>query len=80
MYKKKLDLRELISENNLLMDMKDGDVYQLTQQGHDVKVMMTQEYYFQLLAKLEKFEGTKKVVKYDPTELMTNFEVKCGFK
>jgi uncharacterized protein (DUF1778 family) len=54
--------------------MVDGDVYQIIQKGQDVKVMMTQEHYFQLMARLEKAEGTTQVLKYDPEKLMSDFE------
>jgi hypothetical protein len=73
MYKKKIDLKELISDN-CLTEMVDGDVYQITHYGQDVKVMMTQEYYFCLMARLEKAEGTTRLVKYDPAKLMSDFE------
>ena len=36
--------------------------------------MMTQEYYFQLMARLEKSEGIAKTSKYDPEQLMSDFE------
>lgn len=74
MYKKRLDIKVLLSENDSLTNMKDGDVYQITHQSQDVKVMMTQEYYFQLMARLEKAEGSTHVLKYDPAKLMTDFE------
>ena len=73
MYKKKIDLKELISDN-CLTDMVDGDVYQITHQSQDVKVIMTQEYYFCLMARLEKAEGTTRLVKCDPAKLMTEFQ------
>ncbi len=54
--------------------MKDGDVSQITLKGQETRVMMTQEYFFQLMARLEKVEKTDTITKYDTTGLMNNFE------
>ena len=74
MYKKTVNWDEVNIGKNLLSEIEDGDVYQIIQKGQDVKVMMTQEYYFQLMAKLEKADGSTKVTIYDPETLMTDFE------
>lgn len=74
MYKKKIDLKDIKLDNSLISDLLDGDVYQITQKGHNVKVIMTQEYFFQLMARLEKIEGITQALKYDPEKLMSNFE------
>jgi hypothetical protein len=74
MYKKIVNLDEINIGKHLFLEIEDGDVYQIIQKGQDVKVMMTQEYYFQLMAKLEKANVSTKVTKYDPETLMTDFE------
>ena len=74
MYKKTLNFDDINVGKNLFSEIEDGDVYQVIQKGHEVKVVMTQEYYFQLMAKLEKSDTSTKHTKYDPETLMTDFE------
>jgi hypothetical protein len=74
MYKKTVNLDEINIGKNLFSEIEDGDVYQIIQKGQDVKVMMTQEYYFQIMAKLEKADASTKVTKYVPDTLMADFE------
>jgi hypothetical protein len=54
--------------------MGDGEVVQIKHLGLDVKVMMTQEYFFELMGRLEKTEGIAKTSKYDSEQLMSDFE------
>ncbi len=75
-YKKTVNWDEINIGKNLFSEIEDGDVYQIIQKGQDVKVMMTQEYYFHLMAKLEKADGSTRVTKYDPEQLMSDFEKK----
>lgn len=56
--------------------MIDGDVIQITNGGDTFKVLMAQEYYFKLIARLEKAEGEINRTNYDPDIVMNNFEGK----
>jgi hypothetical protein len=76
MFKKTISFSELKSDPSSVSEMTDGEVYQIKHQGLDAKVMMTQEYYFELMARLEKAEGIAKTSKYDPEQLMSDFENK----
>ncbi len=78
MFKKTLNFSELKSDPNAVSEMKDGDVFQVFHRGHDVKVMMTQEYFFNLMARLEKAEGIVKRTDYNPEKLMADFESKVN--
>ncbi len=76
MFKKTINFSELKSDPTLVSEMKDGEVFQIFHRGQDVKVMMTQEYFFTLMARLEKAEGISKKISYDPEKLMAEFESK----
>lgn len=76
MFKKTINFSELKSDPNSLSEIKDGDVFQIFHRGHEVKVMMTQEYFFTLMARLEKAEGVINRTKYNPEELMAQFDTK----
>jgi hypothetical protein len=76
MYKKTVNLDENNLGQDLFSEIEDGEVYQIIQKGKDVKVLMTQEYYFQLMAKLEKADGSTRVTTYDSEQLMSDFEKK----
>lgn len=78
MFKKTLNLSELKSDFDSVSEMKDGDVFQVFHRGHDVKVIMTQEYFFNLMARLEKTEGVAKRTDYNPEKLMADFESKVN--
>jgi hypothetical protein len=76
MFKKTINFSELKSDPTLISKMADGEVFQIFHRGQDVKVMMTQEYFFELMARLEKAEGVAKIFKYEPEKLMSEFESK----
>ncbi len=76
MFKKTINFSELKSDPSLVSEMADGEVFQIFHRGQDVKVMMTQEYFFELMARLEKAEGIAKTSKYNPEQLMSDFESK----
>lgn len=76
MFKKTINFSELKSDPTLISEMADGEVFQIFHRGQDVKVMMTQEYFFELMARLEKAEGIAKTTKYNPEKLMSEFESK----
>jgi hypothetical protein len=76
MFKKTINFSELKSDPSSVSEMADGEVFQIFHRGQDVKVMMTQEYFFELMARLEKAEGTAKTSKYNAEELMSEFESK----
>ena len=76
MFKKTINFSELKSDPNLVSELKDGDVYQIFHRGQEVKVMMTQEYFFTLMARLEKAEGIARKTSYNPEKLMADFESK----
>jgi hypothetical protein len=76
MFKKTLNFSELKSDPNSISEMKDGDVFQVFHRGQDVKVVMTQEYFFTLMARLEKAEGVAKRTTYNPEKFMADFDNK----
>ncbi len=76
MFTKTLNFSGLKSDPTSVSEMKDGDVFQIFHRGQDVKVMMTQEYFFNLMARLEKAEETVQRVAYDPEQLMEDFDSK----
>ena len=76
MFKKTINFSELKSDPNSVSEMADGEVFQIFHRGQDVKVMMTQEYFFTLMARIEKAEGIAKTSKYNPEQLMSDFESK----
>ena len=76
MFKKTINFSELKSDPSLVSEMADGEVFQIFHRGQDVKVMMTQEYFFELKARLEKAEGIAKTSKYNSEQLMSDFETK----
>jgi F0F1-type ATP synthase alpha subunit len=78
LFEKVINYNELQNNLNLVLEMTDKDVFQIPHPGHDVKVMMTQEYFFTLMARIEKAEGSTKTSKYNPDQLMSDFERKIG--
>lgn len=56
--------------------MEDGQIFQIFHRGQDVKVMMTQEYFFSLMARLEKAEGSSRRTSYSPEKMMEDFSSK----
>ncbi len=63
-------------KTSVATELKDGEVVQIFYRGSDVKVMMTQETYFNLLSRLEKAEDTKSRTNYTPEKLVAAFEKK----
>ncbi len=76
MFKKTLNFSDIKSDPSLVSEMSEADVYQIFHRGHDVKVMMTQEHYFKLMARLEKAEGVLNRTSFNPEKLMADFESK----
>jgi hypothetical protein len=76
MFKKTLNFSALKSDPSILSEMKDGDVFQIVHRGSEIKVVMTQEYFFRLMEKVEKAEGVEKVTPYNANKLMKEFESK----
>jgi hypothetical protein len=76
MFKKTLNFSELKSDPNSINEIKDGDVFQVFHRGQDVKVIMTQEHFFNLMARLEKAEGVAQRTAYNPEKLMAEFDNK----
>lgn len=77
MFKKTITFSELNNGGtSVAAELKDGEVLQIFHRGSEVKVMMTQEHYFTLLARLEKAENAGKRTSYDPEKLMKSFEEK----
>lgn len=76
MFNKTLNFSDLKSDPSLVSEMNETDVYQIFHRGHDVKVMMTQEHYFTLMARLEKAEGVVNRTSFNPEKLMADFESK----
>lgn len=77
MFKKTITFSELNNGGtSAATDLKNDEVLQIFHRGSEVKVMMTQDYYFSLLARLEKAEGSQKRTSYDPEKLMKDFDKK----
>lgn len=76
MFKKTINFSDLKKDPSLVSEMEDGQVFQVFHRGQDVKVMMTQEYFFNLMARLEKAEGSGKRTNYDPDKMMEDFNKK----
>ena len=74
MFKKTLNFSELKNDPTAVSEMKDSEVIQILHRGSEVKVMMTQEHYFQLLARLEKTEGTSKTTAFNAEKLISDFD------
>lgn len=70
-FKKTLNFSELKSDPSAVADLKNDEVVQVFHRGHEVKVVMTQDHFFNLIAKLE---GAGKTSRYDVDELLTEFD------
>lgn len=73
MFKKTINFSELKSDPSLVSEMADGEVFQIFHRGQDVKVMMTQEYFFELMARLEKAEGARPAAPSKPPWIFPHF-------
>lgn len=77
MFKKTITFSELNNGGaSVATELKDGEVIQIFHRGSEVKVMMTQDHYFNLLARLEKTEAQSKKSPYNPEGLMRAFDKK----
>ena len=76
MFHKTINFSDLKKDPSLISEMEDGQIFQVFHRGQDVKVMMTQEYFFNLMARLEKAEGSEKRTSYDPNKMMEDFNNK----
>lgn len=74
MFKKTLNFSELKSDPSAVADLKNDEVVQVFHRGHEVKVVMTQDHFFNLLARIEKLEGAGQKSRYDVDELLTEFD------
>lgn len=74
MFKKTLNFSDLKSDPSSIAEMKNEDVIQVFHRGHEVKVIMTQDHFFNLMARLEKFESASKTSKYDVEDLLSEFD------
>ena len=59
MFKKTLNFSDLKSDPSAVAELKNDEVVQVFHRGHEVKVMMTQDHFFNLMARLEKFENSE---------------------
>ncbi len=57
MFYKTIKFSELKNTSDF-SEMKDDQVYQIFHRGSDVKVLMTQEKYFNLLSKVDRLEAS----------------------
>ncbi|QDK42703.1 hypothetical protein DOM21_14840 [Bacteriovorax stolpii] len=78
MFKKTLNFSDLKSDPTSVSEMKTGEVFQIFHRAHEVKVMMTQEHFFNLMSRLERAEGTTKTTNYNPEKFMADFESKMA--
>lgn len=76
MFKKTLNFSDLKSDPSAVAELKNGEVVQVFHRGHEVKVLMTQDHFFNLMARLEKFENSGKTSKYDVDDLLAEFDNK----
>lgn len=76
MFKKTLNFSDLKSDPSAVAELKNSEVVQIFHRGHEVKVMMTQDHFFNLMARLEKFENSDKSSKYDVEDLLAEFDNK----
>lgn len=76
MFKKTLNFSELKSDPSAVADLKNDDVAQIFHRGHEVKVIMTQDHFFNLMARLEKFEKSTRISGYDVEDLLAEFDSK----
>ena len=76
MFKKTISFSDLQSDPSAISDLKNDEVIQVFQSGKDVKVIMTQDHYFNLMARLEKYENSGKTTKYDGEGLLEEFDNK----
>jgi hypothetical protein len=76
MFKKTLNFSDLKSDPSAVAELKNDEVVQVFHRGHEVKVMMTQDHFFNLMARLEKFENSGKTSKYDVDDLLAEFDNK----
>ena len=70
MFSKTLTFSEIKTSPEIFKDMDDSDVFQIFYRRGGVKVMMTQEKYFNLLQKIERLEGNTKRTEYNSEELL----------
>ena len=77
MFKKTLNFSELKTDPSVA-EMKDGEVLQVFHRGHEVKVIMTQEYFFTLMSRLEKAEGVSKLTAHDSEKLLSEVNNKVS--
>lgn len=78
MFKKTLSVCDLKSDASAISELKNDEVIQVFQRGHDVKVIMTQDHYFNLMARLEKYENSGKITMYDSDGLLAEFDTKLN--
>jgi hypothetical protein len=76
MFKKTVNFSDLKTDPSAIAELKNGEVVQVFHRGHEVKVIMTQDHFFNLMARLEKFENSGKTSKYDVEELIAEFDNK----
>ena len=76
MFKKTLNYSDLKSDPSVVSELKNDEVVQVFHRGHEVKVIMTQDHFFNLMARLEKFENSGRTSKYDADELLAKFDSK----
>jgi hypothetical protein len=76
MFKKTLNFSDLKSDPASISELKNEEVVQVFHRGHEVKVIMTQDHFFNLMSRLEKFEHSSKTSKYDVEDLLAEFDNK----
>lgn len=76
MFKKTLNFSDLKSDPSAVADLNKDEVVQVFHRGHEVKVLMTQDHFFNLMARLEKFENSKVRSNYDVEGLLAEFDNK----
>ncbi len=76
MFKKTLNFSELKSDSSSVSGLEDGEVLQIIHRGNEIKVMMTQEYFFAIMAKLEKSQFNAKSAPHNSDKLLSDFNSK----
>lgn len=74
MFKKTLNFSQLKTDVSEISDLKGSEVIQVLHRGHEIKVIMTQEYFFLLQARAEANETAPKRTSHNKELLKEKFQ------
>ena len=78
MFNKTLNFSEIKTSPESFSQMNGNDVFQIFHRGSEVKVMMTQEHYFDLLQKIERLEGDSRREQFNSEQLLEEVKGKLN--